>query len=114
MKEDNEIDWTKTEDILNAAIPFDRNYTPDRPVMLAGSELVAFVRHHMGTRFSAGRRFSDVHSADRIKALEARLELAEAEKRMLQAENMLFLSRLRKDRRQKDTPVEIDRREEVL
>jgi hypothetical protein len=110
MKEDTQIDWSKTEDILTAAIPFDRSYSPERPVMLAGSELVAFVRHHMSQRFSAGRRFSDVYNADRIKALESRMELLEAEKRMLEAENLLFLSRLRKDRRQKDNPVEVDRR----
>lgn len=110
MKEESQIDWSKPEDIWEAAIPFDRDYTPTRAPMLAYTELVAFARHYMAPRLSGGRRITDVQSFERIRALEERLSLLEEEKTILIAENTVFLARLKKDRRQKDTKVDVDRR----
>lgn len=104
MEEQNkEIDWTSPSDILDAAKPFDLSYTQDRPVMLAGTEIVAFVRYHMAPRTSAGRRAADTKSVERVRDLEQ-------ENALLKAQNSMLMDRIMKDRRKQELHVNVERR----
>lgn len=103
MTAEKEIDWADSAAVIEAAKPFDKSYEPSRPVMLAGSEIVAFVRHHIAPRLSGGRRFTDSQAFERIAALEAEVLL-------LQSQNQMLHHQLLKDRRQRASEVEFDRR----
>ena len=95
------IDLNSSCAIIDAAMPFDKSYTKGRTVMLAGQELVGFVRHMVddacGSRHVPGRRKSDCVKADRIAELEA-------ECARLQAANDMLTALRERDRRQRQEP----------
>jgi hypothetical protein len=101
------LDLNSHTAIIEAAEPFDKSHTKDRPVMLAGNEIVGFARHVAsecgGERHVPGRRASDQVKADRIAELEA--EVAR-----LQAALDLADALRNRERRYRVVPVDVDRR----
>jgi hypothetical protein len=97
------LDLNSHTAIIDAAQPFDKSHTKDRPVMLAGSEIVGFARYVAtecgAERHVPGRRASDCAKADRIAELER--EVAR-----LQAANDMLTALREKDRRQKQVPFD--------
>ena len=101
------IDLNSHTSIIEAAEPFDISFQKGRPVMLAGKEIVGFVRHVAaeicGERHVPGRRASDCAKAERIAELES--EVAR-----LQAMVDLADALRNRERRYHTEPVEVERR----
>lgn len=86
-----EVDLDDQSSIIQAASKFDSSYEPGKPVMLAQSEIVRFIRHAGGWE-SKGRR-----SSDRLQAKMS--EELQRENERLRAEVAMLKMRIGNDRR---------------